>query len=738
MFMLIASIEQNEKVYLSKKLSANIPAFIAPSLYRQELTDAIANTLKFQLGLSVPITSESDFYQLPEEAMRKINVSIECAKKDVIKESPLLENEEVKEDFYSYLPVPFAGLPKGQGMLRRITNQATIYYFFEDTIISEDGLHFKKPDYLHFEHLIQPTTLPLPITTEVISHFTENNEELYPMMVAYTVDSNRVLESAVQAGASMIPVVGGLLSYVIGAFWPSSGPNYLAIWNGIKSYAEAMMGKLIADALSKYNDAVLTNNLQGIKDNLVDYNSLLLTDPYLSSKITDIKTTVIDKTPFFLGQSSFATTVENPVKHLSFLVGFGTLYLGVLKEDFLMFAFLNPTKNADFQNRLNTFHKNVNDAVALAQKEYQEAKAWRTAQFEVSKLKGLTVDHGGGKHNSETMYIGKEITDLQNPNQKGQSRISLDPGSYSIGSIFEVVVLTKKDNTWHSNVIFTQNIPVYISVENNQETDKYVNTHITKGVNSLLAYFRNNIIEQIDTFFKPTQLWPEYIYESLFGVNYIPVQKGISTKAVSPDDLAKALGNGTTTTDLSQPAKLFAAAYQWSLANGFKAGYPNFLEDNGQYTIVVFDKTSEVQLLSPTTAELKSKATWATDNSFSDPQAMFAMVSSWSGNYKIPNTNITLNSGIPVFLPGQQTGTHLVIGMPSSIGVTYRNGYRSILAREFSPNISTKDLSDFSTLMKAINLQASTLTQIPTTGNYIGGFPNGYVGGNKGRGKIGA
>ena len=734
MYFLVAKAGDKPTQYLSEKLSMKLPLDLPYALYSSTLTDMVNQIIIHQLGTEVPITPKEDFYEVSEKALLKIQKSIDCANKELAEFSPLLAGETIVEDFYTYLATAFAGLPAGIPVLHRQTNKALLFYFFVDLMITPEGLIARQPSHNHFRHLIVPPTLELPLEQPIIDFFVERNMRALPQAVhleAYTVDTNKIVENTVRAGASLIPGIGGILSLIINAFWPSSGPNFLAIWNGIKSYVRQMVGKLIANALAKFTDAVLTNKLQGIKNDITNYNTLTLDDPTLMSNLTSTKNIVLDQAPFFIGPNLFGKSVENPVQYLTFMVSFGTIYLSVLKEDLIIFSFLFPNAD-DLKTRTQQFNKALNDIVAQAKKVKADASNWRSNQFDVGDIKQISVDKGQGKNKISTTFYAADVTDLQNTNVKGQARVEF--GDLTLG-VFQIIVSTNTNGTWIDQVVFSKNINRSFFQGGQQAMFTVVNALLDQGTNTLVDRFNTNAQNQINTFFEPTKLWPEFIYEALYGVHYLPAQSGISTKEVSTDDLSKA--SGITAAGLSDPQRLISAAYKWSVDKGFLAGFPTFQSSNeGNHTLILFDKTTAVQILSPTTKELQDAVSWATPASFKDSQAMFAMATNWSANYKVPDSNITLNSAMPLFLNGTKADTHLVLGFPDALKVTYRNGYSSMLSREFAPNINTDKLKDFGTLMQAVNLQAATITKVKA-GDFIAGLPTGFVGNNRGRGTVG-
>lgn len=95
-----------------------------------------------------------------------------------------------------------------------------------------------------------------------------------------------------QAVAGKVPYVGGLLSGLIGIFWPSDQPD---IWDMIKAQVQT----LVEQDIAQNNLDQLQLTLQGLKDEINAY--LVLTDPIeKQEKLVSIDTTIVAAVPTFL------------------------------------------------------------------------------------------------------------------------------------------------------------------------------------------------------------------------------------------------------------------------------------------------------------------------------------------------------------------------------------------------------------------------------------------------------
>lgn len=127
------------------------------------------------------------------------------------------------------------------------------------------------------------------------------------------MDSNAVAKTIAQAVAGKVPYVGGLLSGLIGAFWPTDQPS---VWDQVKAQVET----LVAQDIAQNNLDQLQLTLQGLKDDLADY--LALTDPAeKQDKLVSIDTTIVAAVPTFLS--------GDPARGFSCFWGMALLHISV-------------------------------------------------------------------------------------------------------------------------------------------------------------------------------------------------------------------------------------------------------------------------------------------------------------------------------------------------------------------------------------------------------------------------
>ena len=109
--------------------------------------------------------------------------------------------------------------------------------------------------------------------------------------------ANKIAEIIAVAAVGKTPYVGGLLGPLVGAIWPSSGPN---LWDQIKGEVQA----LVSQDIAKNNLANIHRKLKGIQDNLQEYNAMSDATPSdkaaKQDKLISIETNMVTLVPTFL------------------------------------------------------------------------------------------------------------------------------------------------------------------------------------------------------------------------------------------------------------------------------------------------------------------------------------------------------------------------------------------------------------------------------------------------------
>lgn len=93
----------------------------------------------------IPIVQPSDFPQIDSDMKKTVDKAKRCAEETLARLYPLLRNESVIEEKFSYLSEPFSGVETGTAVLIQKTNYATVYFLFDHVRVSHGRLRFVKP-----------------------------------------------------------------------------------------------------------------------------------------------------------------------------------------------------------------------------------------------------------------------------------------------------------------------------------------------------------------------------------------------------------------------------------------------------------------------------------------------------------------------------------------------------------------------------------------------------------------
>jgi hypothetical protein len=118
--------------YVAEKLKAQMnrahderPMLQAPP--QSMLQNALAH-----LKNPVPrIASEAEFFEINNKQKLLVEVAKRCAIQELVESAPLIEGEEIEEDFFSYLLEPWHDVPAYTAVLKRRTNRAEVLYIFD-------------------------------------------------------------------------------------------------------------------------------------------------------------------------------------------------------------------------------------------------------------------------------------------------------------------------------------------------------------------------------------------------------------------------------------------------------------------------------------------------------------------------------------------------------------------------------------------------------------------------------
>ncbi|WP_299440972.1 hypothetical protein [uncultured Aquimarina sp.] len=181
------NIKGVSRTYLKEKLTGNL----VQRIEENELNTMIDNAMKHTNGQLPQIATDADFFAIDRKQKMLVDVSKRCAIQELIEQAPLIEGEEIEEDFFSYLTVPFLNFPKYTAVLKRKTNKAEIVYFF-DLVLIDGG---------DIQHL----TPVQPVETEM--HMAKS--------ISYTITGELVKKmlglAAKKAGAAIASQLGAII-----------------------------------------------------------------------------------------------------------------------------------------------------------------------------------------------------------------------------------------------------------------------------------------------------------------------------------------------------------------------------------------------------------------------------------------------------------------------------------------------------------------------------------------------
>jgi hypothetical protein len=115
-----------------KKIAAMSPRHSVTARLGSSDDEAAGPTLEAINDTPLPTADPTDFPRLDPAVARLIEKKKRCALELIERQHPLLAGEMVQCDSFSYLTGPFGDFPPGTPVLHRITNQAEMYYLFDD------------------------------------------------------------------------------------------------------------------------------------------------------------------------------------------------------------------------------------------------------------------------------------------------------------------------------------------------------------------------------------------------------------------------------------------------------------------------------------------------------------------------------------------------------------------------------------------------------------------------------
>lgn len=192
---------------------------------------------------------------------------------------------------------------------------------------------------------------------------------------------NAQLEKAVSGLAGATPYAGPAMSALIDIFWPVSASDPHEYWNLIKQFIKDLIDEIISEEKAK----ALELRLQGIHNNLTDYQNTSFGVPQKGQWFTNVLSSIDDAEPFFFEQ-------ENPEKTLTYFVSMGTLKLVVLREQYLFYDKIYQVPDPDRDKHLQTLQKTIKQYTDAAYTAKDNAIKWRLGLIEINH--GTRTDFG--------------------------------------------------------------------------------------------------------------------------------------------------------------------------------------------------------------------------------------------------------------------------------------------------------------------------------------------------------
>jgi len=217
-----------EKLERSFRRHADLVAKLDDEYFNKQ----IATVVNHQLGNDVPIALPDAFYEITPEQEAELEARKRCALATLLREAPLLKEETVQDDFFTFLQQPFKSLPPNTVVLKRTTNMAEIFYLFDDVQIVAGDLLFIEPPPV-------PHTLPAPSNISFASSFN-------PSSIAKDL-----------AGSLAGAIAGKIGGMIFEAIFPPGVPSYFD-----EVYEE--IGKIVKSELTQNTIDQINGRINGV------------------------------------------------------------------------------------------------------------------------------------------------------------------------------------------------------------------------------------------------------------------------------------------------------------------------------------------------------------------------------------------------------------------------------------------------------------------------------------------
>lgn len=138
-------VNNDAKNYVSNKLQTLLNRYNDGSPLLAEQPSVVNNALSHLDNAKPAIASKEEWYDVTKEQLKQVAIAQRCALMGLVETAPLLEEEVIEEDFFSYLTTEFDDMPAGTAVLKRTTNKAEMVYFFDHVLISNGHLVYNYP-----------------------------------------------------------------------------------------------------------------------------------------------------------------------------------------------------------------------------------------------------------------------------------------------------------------------------------------------------------------------------------------------------------------------------------------------------------------------------------------------------------------------------------------------------------------------------------------------------------------
>lgn len=190
--------------------------------------------------------------------------------------------------------------------------------------------------------------------------------------MSYHIDFNDLFKQTVIGALGLVPEVGGLISSIAGALWPDTPKDVEKPLDQLKDMVNAMMSTLI----DQQHADNLRSLIDGLNEVLKDYASSTSDQERNNHMSWLLDESDMIRSQFFNDDRPWAT--------LQYLVAFGTIRLGLLREKYLFYSAIYGTPDTNPAQHL----KALQDEIEAFTKRTQDARAhaieWRKSNIGIT------------------------------------------------------------------------------------------------------------------------------------------------------------------------------------------------------------------------------------------------------------------------------------------------------------------------------------------------------------------